>query len=109
MEKANVYKLMFSSSATVYGDPESLPFTEASPVGGTTNPYGTFKYMFELILQDVGNSNDQWRFAILRYFNPVGAHSSGLIGEDPNGIPNNLYTLYIASRCRKTAVSWGIW
>ncbi|WP_372770750.1 UDP-glucose 4-epimerase GalE [Pseudoalteromonas sp.] len=90
MEKASVYKLVFSSSATVYGDPQSLPLTESSPVGGTTNPYGTSKYMVELILQDVAKSNEQWRFAILRYFNPVGAHSSGLIGEDPNGIPNNL-------------------
>jgi len=90
MEKAGVYKLVFSSSATVYGDPQSLPLTEASPVGGTTNPYGTSKYMVELILQDVAKSNNQWCFAILRYFNPVGAHSSGLIGEDPNGIPNNL-------------------
>ena len=90
MAKASVYKLVFSSSATVYGDPQSLPLTEASPVGGTTNPYGTSKYMVELILQDIAKSNEQWRFAILRYFNPVGAHSSGLIGEDPNGIPNNL-------------------
>jgi UDP-glucose 4-epimerase len=95
MRDAGVYKLVFSSSATVYGDPSELPLTENSIVGGTTNPYGTSKYMVELILQDVAKSNPNWAFAILRYFNPVGAHNSGLIGEDPNGIPNNLLP-YIA-------------
>lgn len=90
MRDAGVFKLVFSSSATVYGDPQALPLTESSPVGGTTNPYGTSKYMVEQVLQDVAKSDPQWAFAILRYFNPVGAHKSGIIGEDPNGIPNNL-------------------
>jgi UDP-glucose 4-epimerase len=90
MRDANVFKLVFSSSATVYGDPVSLPIKEDFPVGGTTNPYGTSKLMAEMVLKDVAKSDDRWSFAILRYFNPVGAHESGLIGEDPNGIPNNL-------------------
>ena len=90
MENAQVYRLVFSSSATVYGDPKELPLTEKSPSGETTNPYGTSKYMVERILQDLAVSDEKWRFAILRYFNPVGAHKSGLIGEDPNDIPNNL-------------------
>ncbi|MFY8350421.1 UDP-glucose 4-epimerase GalE [Pseudoalteromonas sp. SSM20] len=90
MEDAQVYRLVFSSSATVYGDPKELPLTEKSPSGETTNPYGTSKYMVERILQDLAVSDEKWRFAILRYFNPVGAHKSGLIGEDPNDIPNNL-------------------
>ncbi|WP_063361532.1 UDP-glucose 4-epimerase GalE [Pseudoalteromonas luteoviolacea] len=90
MRHANVFKLVFSSSATVYGDPQSLPIQEDFPVGGTTNPYGTSKLMAEMVLQDVAKSDERWAFAILRYFNPVGAHESGLIGEDPNGIPNNL-------------------
>ncbi|MGA4604173.1 UDP-glucose 4-epimerase GalE [Pseudoalteromonas maricaloris] len=90
MRDANVFKLVFSSSATVYGDPASLPIREDFPVGGTTNPYGTSKLMVEMVLQDVAKSDPRWAFAILRYFNPVGAHESGLIGEDPNGIPNNL-------------------
>ena len=90
MRDANVFKLVFSSSATVYGDPASLPIREDFPVGGTTNPYGTSKLMVEMVLQDVAKSDPRWAFAILRYFNPVGAHKSGRIGEDPNGIPNNL-------------------
>ncbi|MFY8300623.1 UDP-glucose 4-epimerase GalE [Pseudoalteromonas sp. SS15] len=90
MRDAGVFKLVFSSSATVYGDPASLPIREDFPVGGTTNPYGTSKLMVEMVLQDVAKSDPRWAFAILRYFNPVGAHKSGLIGEDPNGIPNNL-------------------
>ena len=90
MREAGVFKLVFSSSATVYGDPASLPIREDFPVGGTTNPYGTSKLMVEMVLQDVAKSDPRWAFAILRYFNPVGAHESGLIGEDPNGIPNNL-------------------
>ena len=90
MERANVYNLVFSSSATVYGVPEKLPLTEDSAVGSTINPYGTSKYMIELILQDLAKSNDEWCIALLRYFNPVGAHESGLIGEDPNGVPTNL-------------------
>lgn len=90
MKDAGVFKLVFSSSATVYGDPASLPIKEDFPVGGTTNPYGTSKLMVEMVLQDVAKSDSRWAFVILRYFNPVGAHISGLIGEDPNGIPNNL-------------------
>jgi UDP-glucose 4-epimerase len=90
MRDANVFKLVFSSSATVYGDPASLPIREDFPVGGTTNPYGSSKLMVEMVLQDVAKSDERFAFAILRYFNPVGAHESGRIGEDPNGIPNNL-------------------
>ncbi|QTL36157.1 UDP-glucose 4-epimerase GalE [Pseudoalteromonas viridis] len=95
MRDAGVFQLVFSSSATVYGDPASLPIREEFPVGGTTNPYGTSKLMVEMILQDLAKSDARWAFAILRYFNPVGAHISGQIGEDPNGIPNNLLP-YIA-------------
>lgn len=95
MADAGVFNLVFSSSATVYGDPATLPIREDFPVGGTTNPYGTSKLMVEMVLQDVAKSDARWSFAILRYFNPVGAHISGLIGEDPNGIPNNLLP-YIA-------------
>lgn len=90
MKDAGVFKLVFSSSATVYGDPAVLPIREDFPVGGTTNPYGTSKLMVEMVLADVAKSDPRWAFVILRYFNPVGAHLSGLIGEDPNGIPNNL-------------------
>lgn len=94
MSKHNCKKIVFSSSATVYGNPERLPIDELCKVGGTTNPYGTSKYFQERILQDVYNSDNGWTVALLRYFNPVGAHQSGLIGEDPTGIPNNL-TPYI--------------
>lgn len=99
MKKYNVKKFVFSSSATVYGDPEVVPITEDSKVGGTTNPYGTSKYMIELMLQDLYKSDNSWNIVILRYFNPVGAHSSGLIGENPQGIPNNLmpYVAQVAS------------
>lgn len=90
MVEKGISSIVFSSSATVYGDPASVPIREDFPVGGTTNPYGTSKLMIENILRDLLVSDTQWRIAILRYFNPVGAHSSGLIGEDPNGIPNNL-------------------
>lgn len=90
MKKYNVKKFIFSSSATVYGDPEVIPITEECKIGGTTNPYGTSKYMIELMLQDIYNSDNTWDIAILRYFNPVGAHESGLIGEVPKGTPNNL-------------------
>lgn len=90
MAEHRVRKLVFSSSATVYGDPHAVPIREDFPVGGTTNPYGTSKLMIEQILCDLQVSDPDWRIAILRYFNPVGAHESGLIGEDPNGIPNNL-------------------
>lgn len=98
MQKASVFKLVFSSSATVYGEPQQMPITEDFTVGGTTNPYGTSKLMVEQILQDLAKSDARWSIALLRYFNPVGAHDSGLIGEDPNGIPNNLlpYTSQVA-------------
>ncbi|MCT8537477.1 UDP-glucose 4-epimerase GalE [Glaesserella parasuis] len=90
MLKANVNTIVFSSSATVYGDPKEIPITESCEVGGTTNPYGTSKYMVERILEDTAKAFPQFSAVVLRYFNPVGAHASGLIGEDPNGIPNNL-------------------
>lgn len=90
MKKYNVKKFVFSSSATVYGDPKVIPITEECEIGGTTNPYGTTKLFIEQILQDLYKSDNTWDICILRYFNPVGAHESGLIGEDPKGIPNNL-------------------
>ncbi len=93
MGKKEVKRLVFSSSATVYGEPASVPITEDFPLS-TTNPYGATKLMIEDIIRDVYKSDNSWSFAILRYFNPVGAHKSGTIGEDPSGIPNNL-TPYI--------------
>ncbi|WP_417319181.1 UDP-glucose 4-epimerase GalE [Emcibacter sp.] len=90
MQHAGVKTLVFSSSATVYGDPASVPIREDFPTGGTTNPYGTSKLMIEQILEDFHRADNGWNIARLRYFNPVGAHESGLIGEDPNDIPNNL-------------------
>ena len=89
MNEFNVKKIVFSSSATVYGNPKSLPIKEDFPLS-TTNPYGSTKLMIEDILRDLYKSDNNWSIAILRYFNPIGAHESGLIGEDPNGIPNNL-------------------
>jgi len=91
MKKHDVKKIVFSSSATVYGDPSELPLKETSRVGvGITNPYGQTKFMIEQILRDLSISDDSMEITILRYFNPVGAHKSGLIGEDPNEVPNNL-------------------
>ncbi|WP_321389341.1 UDP-glucose 4-epimerase GalE [Emcibacter sp.] len=90
MQEAGVKTLVFSSSATVYGDPASVPIREDFPTGGTTNPYGTSKLMIEQILEDFHQADTDWNIARLRYFNPVGAHESGRIGEDPNDIPNNL-------------------
>ena len=91
MKENNVKTIIFSSSATVYGDPETLPLTETSRVGvGITNPYGRSKYMIEEILNDLLISDQQWAITSLRYFNPIGAHESGLIGEDPKDVPNNL-------------------
>lgn len=90
MERHGVHNLIFSSSATVYGTPDKLPLTEDSPTGGCTNPYGWTKYMIEQIIRDAARANPQLSAVLLRYFNPVGAHSSGLMGEDPSGIPNNL-------------------
>ena len=94
MKEFDCNKMVFSSSATVYGSPERVPITEDMPLS-TTNPYGTTKLMIEQILQDYAKANKQFKVAILRYFNPIGAHESGAIGEDPNGIPNNLMP-YIA-------------
>jgi UDP-glucose 4-epimerase len=89
MQKFDVKKLVFSSSATVYGMPEKMPITEDFPLS-TTNPYGSTKLMIEQILKDLYVADTGWSIALLRYFNPIGAHESGMIGEDPNGIPNNL-------------------
>ncbi len=99
MRKYGVKKFIFSSSATVYGDPKKVPITEESKTGGTTNPYGTTKLFIEQILKDIYVSDNTWDICILRYFNPVGAHESGLIGEEPKGIPNNLmpYVVRVAS------------
>jgi len=95
MAEFGVKRIVFSSSATVYGDPAFVPITEECPKGSITNPYGQTKGMIEQILSDVYTSDPQWSVTLLRYFNPIGAHSSGLIGEDPKGIPNNLVP-YIA-------------
>ncbi len=99
MKKHNCKKIVFSSSATVYGKPKKLPITEDSPLQ-TTNPYGSTKLMIEMILRDLYVSDNEWGIAILRYFNPIGAHKSGLIGENPNGIPNNLmpYIVKVANK-----------
>ena len=95
MRKHGVKNFVFSSSATVYGDPASVPIREDFPTGGTTNPYGTTKLFQEKMLMDICAADPSLNVALLRYFNPIGAHESGLIGEDPNGIPNNLVP-YIA-------------
>jgi len=99
MRKHNVKNIVFSSSATVYGDPVSLPLREDMATGQPTNPYGMSKLMVETILTDLYQSDEAWNIVLLRYFNPVGAHPSGQIGEDPNGIPNNLmpYISQVAS------------
>ena len=99
MDEFNVKKIVFSSSATVYGKPERLPLDESSKLG-VTNPYGATKLYIEGILKDLYISDNDWSIAVLRYFNPVGAHESGLIGEDPNGIPNNLmpYIVKVATK-----------
>ena len=90
MKAHNVKNIIFSSSATVYGDPAEIPITEKCPKGTCTNPYGWSKWMLEQILMDVNKADPEWNVMLLRYFNPIGAHESGLIGEDPKGIPNNL-------------------
>ena len=95
MREQEVFSLIFSSSATVYGDPETIPVGEECPKGTCTNPYGWTKWMIEQILTDLSLTDSRWKITLLRYFNPIGAHSSGLIGEDPKGIPNNLLP-YIA-------------
>jgi UDP-glucose 4-epimerase len=103
MAEFGIRNIVFSSSATVYGNPMQMPIREDFPVGGTTNPYGSSKLMIEQILRDLHTSDSAWRIAILRYFNPVGAHVSGLIGEDPNGVPNNLmpYISQVAAKRRE--------
>ncbi|ULJ59850.1 UDP-glucose 4-epimerase GalE [Wielerella bovis] len=90
MQRAGVFSIVFSSSATVYGDPSIVPITEQNPTGATTNPYGTSKHMMERIMMDLQHADPRWSVILLRYFNPIGAHASGKIGEQPNGIPNNL-------------------
>lgn len=90
MRKAGVKNIIFSSSATVYGDPQQVPITEDSPTGATTNPYGRSKYIVEECLSDLFTAENDWSITLLRYFNPVGAHPSGTMGEDPQGVPNNL-------------------
>jgi len=90
MARAGVFNIVFSSSATVYGDPGKVPYAEDMKPGDTTNPYGTSKAMVERILTDIQKADPRWSVILLRYFNPIGAHQSGLIGEHPNGIPNNL-------------------
>lgn len=95
MRSHGVKSIIFSSSATVYGDPEFIPITEDCPKGSPTNPYGWTKSMLEQVLSDLHKSDENWNVVLLRYFNPIGAHESGLIGEDPKGIPNNLVP-YIA-------------
>ena len=102
-------KIVFSSSATVYGDPAFIPITEECPMGTTTNPYGETKAMQERILTDLWRSDNEWQVMLLRYFNPIGAHVSGLIGEDPKGIPNNLlpYVAQVASGKREIVHVFG--
>lgn len=100
MKKYNCKKIVFSSSATVYGDPETVPIKEDFPLS-TTNPYGSTKLMIEQILRDVYISDNDWSIILLRYFNPIGAHESGLIGENPNGIPNNLLPYINQVACGK--------
>jgi len=109
MRAAGVKTVVFSSSATVYGDPAAVPIREDFPVGDTTNPYGYSKLVIEQMLGDVAASDPEWRIALLRYFNPVGAHKSGRIGEDPRGIPNNLmpYIAQVAVGRREYLNVWG--
>ena len=95
MREHGVFNIIFSSSATVYGDPAEIPISENCPKGICTNPYGWTKWMIEQILTDTAKADERWKVILLRYFNPIGAHGSGLIGEDPKGIPNNLVP-YIA-------------
>lgn len=109
MGKAGIKSLLFSSSATVYGDPVIVPITEATPTGSVTNPYGRSKFMVEECLKDLHASDPTWSITLLRYFNPVGAHPSGLMGEDPQGIPNNLmpFIAQVAVGRRKSLAVFG--
>ena len=107
MQKNKVKKFVFSSSATVYGNPQENPIIEECPMGSPTNPYGMTKVMVEKILQDLALADQAWSIAVLRYFNPVGAHESGLIGELPHGIPNNLLpylTQVVSGQLKKLSV-----
>ncbi|MBM4009008.1 MAG: UDP-glucose 4-epimerase GalE [Planctomycetes bacterium] len=108
MNDCGVRSIVFSSSCTVYGDPQRLPLTESHPLS-SANPYGQTKLTIELMLRDLARSDDRWHICLLRYFNPVGAHESGLIGEDPNGIPNNLmpFVLKVAAGQFKELGVWG--
>jgi UDP-glucose 4-epimerase len=108
MNDCGVRSLVFSSSATVYGEPQRLPITESHPLSATS-PYGQTKLAIEHMLRDLSASDERWHLCLLRYFNPVGAHDSGLIGEDPNGIPNNLmpYVLKVAAGQFKELSVWG--
>ena len=109
MIKYGVKNIIFSSSATVYGTPKRVPIYESDPIGGTTNPYGTTKLIIEGILQDVYKIHPEMNIALLRYFNPIGAHESGLIGEEPQGIPNNLmpYVVRVANGTLKELSVFG--
>ncbi|GAB6388926.1 UDP-glucose 4-epimerase GalE [Stutzerimonas marianensis] len=109
MAEAGIFRLVFSSSATVYGESPRMPITEDSPTGIPTNPYGQSKLMAENVLKGLAESDPRWSIGLLRYFNPIGAHESGLIGEDPNGIPNNLlpYMLQVAVGRRKQLSVYG--
>ena len=121
MRRHGCQRLVFSSSATVYGDPERIPIDEECRLGPTTNPYGTTKLMIEQILRDLHVSDAQWNIALLRYFNPIGAHKSGLLGESPNDIPNNLMPyivkvaakelplLHVFGNDYDTPATWWIW
>ena len=108
LQKYGAKRIVFSSSATVYGNPASVPITEDFPLS-TTNPYGETKLMIERILKDIYNADNEWSISVLRYFNPIGAHSSGLIGEDPQGIPNNLlpYITQVAAGRRECLSVFG--
>lgn len=109
MEQAGVRSLVFSSTATVYGTPQCCPLDESAPVGQVTNPYARSKWMVEQMLGDLAASDPRWRIAVLRYFNPVGAHESGLLGENPQGMPNNLvpYLMDVAAGIRPALQVYG--
>ena len=108
MRKHGVKNIIFSSSATVYGDPAQIPITEECPKGQCTNPYGWTKSMLEQILTDIQKADPEWNVVLLRYFNPIGAHKSGTIGENPNGIPNNLMPYITQVAVGKLKEAWRI-
>ena len=109
MREHGCKSIIFSSSATVYGDPDELPLTEASPKKPATNPYGWTKWMIEQVLTDLHTADPEWNVVLLRYFNPIGAHPSGLMGEDPKGIPNNLVPLRRTGRDRQARCRARLW